>query len=214
MAKARTRKSSGRPKQADIQQRVDELLDVATRLFIEHGYNATTIDGLAKVAQVGKQTIYSRFPDKKALFLEVIRRSLDSQFVNDTFEIDYEVSFEEGLFDWANYILRSALHPRFLGLYKFLLSEGPRFPEIPEAFASASSTRYRSQLEQYIERKRSKGEHYHLSAQTTTQIFFYLMNGYIFRYAIENWPIPTADEIAKHAREASTLLLYGIIGTK
>jgi AcrR family transcriptional regulator len=210
----KAKKQGGRPKQTEVQQRIDHLLEVATRLFTEQGYSATTIEGVAKAARAGKQTIYSRFPNKKALFLEVVRRSLENQLFDVSFENDLRLSLEEGLFEWANYILKSALHPQFLGLYKFLLSEGPRFPEIPEAFSNASSSRYRSQLEQYIEKKRPKGRLYYLSSQDVTRVFLYLMNGYIIRYALENWPLPTAEQIAAHAREASTLLLHGMIGSK
>jgi AcrR family transcriptional regulator len=44
------------------------LREAATRLFIEHGYTATTMKEIAALAGVGERTLYDAFPTKAALF--------------------------------------------------------------------------------------------------------------------------------------------------
>ena len=48
------------------------ILDAAATEFVGSGYDGTTVDTIAALAKVGKQTIYSHFGDKKQLFLAAI----------------------------------------------------------------------------------------------------------------------------------------------
>ena len=48
------------------------IRDAASRLFVEHGYVATTMRQVAKEAGVGERTLYDAFPTKAALFAHVL----------------------------------------------------------------------------------------------------------------------------------------------
>ncbi len=49
-----------------------QIIDAATNSFSLFGYKATTIDQVAKLANVGKGTIYTFFKNKEELFDEII----------------------------------------------------------------------------------------------------------------------------------------------
>ncbi|MFL0583609.1 TetR/AcrR family transcriptional regulator [Solibacillus silvestris] len=49
-----------------------EILIAATKSFTLFGYKATTIEQVAKIANVGKGTIYTFFKNKEELFQEVV----------------------------------------------------------------------------------------------------------------------------------------------
>lgn len=55
--------------------RVRHLLSSARAQFVERGFDAVSIDSIARTAGVSKETIYRHFPDKEALF----RAALDAQ---------------------------------------------------------------------------------------------------------------------------------------
>ncbi|WP_310483295.1 TetR/AcrR family transcriptional regulator [Chamaesiphon sp. VAR_48_metabat_403] len=55
------------PRQARSQERVSQILDVAERLFIADGYNATTTNAIASGAKVPIGSLYQFFPDKGAI---------------------------------------------------------------------------------------------------------------------------------------------------
>lgn len=61
------------PTGAGVDERREEILSSAARLFGENGYHATTIDDVAERAGVAKGTVYWYFRSKKALFLAVLR---------------------------------------------------------------------------------------------------------------------------------------------
>jgi TetR/AcrR family transcriptional regulator len=52
------------------------ILAGATELFRQHGLRRTTIDDIAKAAQVAKPTVYAHYVDKEALYVEVVSATL------------------------------------------------------------------------------------------------------------------------------------------
>lgn len=49
------------------------LLDIATTLFMERGFDGASIDAVAESAGVSKPTVYNRYKDKRDLFAAVLR---------------------------------------------------------------------------------------------------------------------------------------------
>jgi AcrR family transcriptional regulator len=62
-------KPKARPRTKPPQQRRDELMDAARRLFLEHGVASTTIDRIASGADVAKGTFYLHFSSKEDLLV-------------------------------------------------------------------------------------------------------------------------------------------------
>ena len=63
------RRAMGRPRSAESEA---ALLDAAYWRMLDLGYDALTVDAIAKAAGAGKQTIYRRWPHKAALVIEAI----------------------------------------------------------------------------------------------------------------------------------------------
>jgi AcrR family transcriptional regulator len=53
-----------------------KILDTATRLFMQLGYRAVSINDIVKAAGVTKPTLYYYFPDKEELFTQMALRRL------------------------------------------------------------------------------------------------------------------------------------------
>lgn len=51
-----------------------EILDVAARLFLDRGFDHTSVQMIARAAGVGKATVYRHFVSKSALFVESLDR--------------------------------------------------------------------------------------------------------------------------------------------
>lgn len=73
--------------------RRQEILDAATKSFSLFGYKATTIEQVAKVANVGKGTIYTFFDNKELLLQEVVVSLIREMKVAMDSAIDPSVSF-------------------------------------------------------------------------------------------------------------------------
>ena len=63
-------------KRPSSQERRAQLLDAAEEVFTEHGVTAP-LDLIVSRAQVGRATLYRQFPDRRAIMLALLERSLD-----------------------------------------------------------------------------------------------------------------------------------------
>lgn len=75
--------------------RRQEIVQAATKSFTEFGYKATTIEQVAKLANVGKGTIYTFFRNKDELFQEVVLNLIYEMKEKTDQTIDVNVSFLE-----------------------------------------------------------------------------------------------------------------------
>jgi len=71
-------------REAQIAQTEERIVAAATELFLADGYLPTTLEAVAKRAQVGARTVYVRFGTKAALF----KRVVDVAIVGDTQPLD------------------------------------------------------------------------------------------------------------------------------
>jgi len=121
----------GRPTREDAAALGERIVLVATDLFLGHGFGATSIEAVAAAAGVSKRTFYHRFRDKPDLFRAVVRR-LIARWATP-YEAELAVAaepIEEMLLKAARRILAAALSPEALQLYRLLIAEAPRFPEL------------------------------------------------------------------------------------
>jgi len=125
-------KRIGRPNASEVEEIDRRILDTATRLFVDHGYASTSIERVAAVAKVGKQTIYRRYPTKEILFsacvLEMARGMLDVAYV----WTENVLEPLEGLRRICRTTLDLAARPDVIALCRIVVSEAPRFPVLAE----------------------------------------------------------------------------------
>ena len=74
MAMAATQKVNGTN---ELPDKRSCILEGATRVFLTSGYGAASMDSIAAEAGVSKQTVYSHFGSKDALFEAMVRQKCD-----------------------------------------------------------------------------------------------------------------------------------------
>jgi AcrR family transcriptional regulator len=55
--------------------REQQLLDIAEELFLAHGYEATSIEDICRLADVSRPVVYDLFGNKAAIYLACVRRA-------------------------------------------------------------------------------------------------------------------------------------------
>lgn len=73
--------------------RKEEILEAASKSFTLFGYKATTVEQVAKMANVGKGTIYTFFSNKESLFEAAVRTLIEEMRVEAQKIIDPNTSF-------------------------------------------------------------------------------------------------------------------------
>lgn len=64
-------------REREQQMRREVILDAARQLFKEKGFETTTVDEIANLAELGKGTIYSYFKGKDQIYVAILEKGLD-----------------------------------------------------------------------------------------------------------------------------------------
>jgi AcrR family transcriptional regulator len=106
------------------------ILDAAGELFLEVGYDRTSLARVAQSAGVSKATLFKQFPSKAELFEATV---LAAGATPDTVPVDPPSGgVLAGLIHLGRAYAEVILRPRMLGLMRTIIAESPRFPELRE----------------------------------------------------------------------------------
>lgn len=126
-----------------------QILNAAAAAFMEHGFGPASVDTIAKIAGVSKATVYTRFSSKEAMFEAVVERERQRRHLDDVLT-DSNPDFETRLRAWAAGMVQVFTDPVTAKVYRMVVAESPRFPELGRAFyrsaPMASRERLASQL--------------------------------------------------------------------
>jgi AcrR family transcriptional regulator len=116
--------------------RPGQILDAAEKVFGKLGYEAATLDGIAKDAGITKGTIYLYFKNKKAVFLEMMKRRLSKLLDSIRQEaLDHEIdSFEDYLGVVLPNLRNFITDPAYPNFFRLMMAESGRFPGIMKEF--------------------------------------------------------------------------------
>ena len=129
-----TRPRSGRPTKEQAGQITGHIIEVATRLFLESGFEAVSVDLIAATARISKQTFYARFDSKETLYAAVIRKSLNDLLMPEAGEPDRAGPIEATLVRIGVELSRRALAPAAVALGRLVTSEAHQFPQLALAY--------------------------------------------------------------------------------
>src|ERR1700743_2647952 len=115
-------------------EKTEKILEAASELFLEQGYGAVSMDQIARAAGVSKATVYAHFESKENLFAAIIQNGCTTYAVGIVPAIAELDDMREALTRMARSIENFLLAPKTLGIYRVIIAEGPRFPELAEAF--------------------------------------------------------------------------------
>ena len=129
-AAAKPARRGGRPSKDEAEKLGERILEVATPLFLSHGYGATSIEAVARHARISKRTFYHRFPDKPALFSAVVHRIIGQLRPPAGVPLLDGGDLREILERLAAMILNAALTPQAVALHRLIVGESGRFPKL------------------------------------------------------------------------------------
>jgi AcrR family transcriptional regulator len=121
----------GRPSREQSEQRNRELLDRALDLFLERGFEGTTIEAIVDSVGMARRTVYARYGDKITLFKAALQRAIDDWVVpEERLRAAETGDVEETLLAVARLMVASALTPSGMRLTRIAHAEVIRMPEI------------------------------------------------------------------------------------
>lgn len=170
------------------------IIEAATKSFSLFGFKATTMDQVAKIANVGKGTIYTFFKNKEELFDEIIS-SLISEMKRAADEaMDSTLSFHEKVHRGLYQILEFRLkHQLTIKLFQEEKEMGT--PAVMEVMIKLEDA-ILGYLKEKIVAAIDKGEIQECNPEVTAFIMLKLYVALIFDWEKRNEPLEK-EEIAK-----------------
>lgn len=136
----------------------EQVLAGAREVFLRHGFEGASVDEIAREAGVSKATLYSYFPDKRLLFMEVAKQECQRQSDEAINRISLSGPPEVVLFEAASRMVRFFLSGFGRQVYRICVAESGRFPELGREFYASGPMVMRAQLMDYLRAAVSRGQ--------------------------------------------------------
>lgn len=118
------------------EDRRDAILDVAYECFVADGYGSTSMSTIAARLGGSKGTLYNYFKSKEELFDAFVRRSC-SRLRSGIDSLPPEGDLRARLVLTARQFIDYLLSPEAIAIYRVVVGEGERFPELARLFYDA-----------------------------------------------------------------------------
>lgn len=128
------------------EQKRQQIIVAATTLFMEKGFIHTSMDQVAKLAGVSKQTVYSHFQDKNNLFVETITAHCSSSNLRkEMYRSEQTVS--QNLLRIVTSFVGLVFSPEALRVFDICVVHKEDYPELGALFFEAAPRIVLEQIE-------------------------------------------------------------------
>jgi len=120
----------GRPSRKAAAAIPKRIIATATGLFLQHGFEKTSMDTVAAESGISKRTVYARFSSKADLF-EAVIMALGDRKLEELAAVEVAGgSPAQRLFDLASKLLGIMVEPQVIALERIIAGEAQQFPEL------------------------------------------------------------------------------------
>lgn len=109
------------------------IIEAARAAFLRNGYAGTTMDEVAALAAVSKQTVYKHFADKERLFRDVIVGAISETEAREAATVralGESNDVENDLRRFARALVTGVLQPHIVRMRRIIIGEADRFPDL------------------------------------------------------------------------------------
>lgn len=142
----------GRPANEALSQ---TIVDAACELFVELGFQATTMDKVAQRAKISKLSIYRHFENKEALFSAAIAARCH-EFAPQALLEGVDGSAEDQLMAVGSSLLRTLLSPDVSGVEAMIMADKTNRKSLSRLHYEAGPAHVIAQIEALLRRLHAK----------------------------------------------------------
>jgi AcrR family transcriptional regulator len=185
------------------------FLQAARDVFLEHGYEAASVNDVVRMAGGSLATLYSQFGNKEGLFLAFMQDQHD-RFAREMRPPDHvdHLPLEEALQAVGEHFLRRLLAKDSLAFFRVMVSEGRKFPDhLRRYFTTSGANLVHDELVAQLKRAGLNDN----DAKESVSYFIELLRSSLHFQAIadENYTVSDA-ELKAHVARAVRFLLNGL----
>ncbi|MGC4835064.1 TetR/AcrR family transcriptional regulator [Micromonospora vinacea] len=202
------------PAPSAYHQRVAEekralIVQAATELFLEVGYDRASLARVADSAGVSKATLFKQFPTKAALFDAIV---IDSWAENDVDDLPPAGDLTAGLTVLGRRYATLLIQPEMTDLFRIVIAELPRFPELAKAHFAQGKLPYFESVRLYLQAERDARAADIADPEMAATQFLGMISNYLFwpRLLLPDWTVTPARTTAVVEEAVRTMVArYG-----
>ncbi len=187
----------GRPRNPEKDQLI---LDAAKALFMERGFEASSMEAIAERAGVSKMTLYARFKDKDALFAASVEAKCEGFLGQGLFVAHEGEGLAQGLMRIAHSFVALVTDPGAVTILGLINRESARAPQLPALFFEVAVLRMQRHLQAYLAAQVAMGRLSLSAADTPGACWRFLgaVKGEAHLRAMLTLPAPDTDALEAH----------------
>jgi len=140
-------------------RKFEQVLEGARKVFLRDGFEGASVDDIAREAGVSKATLYSYFPDKRLLFMEIAKGECARQADETVALINAGEKPVEQVLRLAAAALIDYISSDFgLQTYRLCVAESDRFPQLGHDFYASGPNLVRERMVAYLQKAVARGE--------------------------------------------------------
>lgn len=187
------------------------FLKAAREVFLEFGYETASMAEIVKRAGGSLSTLYAQFGGKKGLFEAMIDRRVELLTEQMQIELAAHAPLRDGLQRIAVRFLTKLMEPESMDVFRLVVGQAKKFPEMATSFARMGPERVRKVLAEYLRDRAEAGEVKIRDFDVAAAVFFDLVRGRMhFRALLDASYRPTEDEIRETVERAVKVFLAGV----
>ncbi|MGH3704391.1 MAG: TetR/AcrR family transcriptional regulator [Agromyces sp.] len=182
------------------------ILEAATALFLELGYDRTPLARVATGAGVSKATLFKQFPTKAELFEAAVLAAGDTPD-SEPLELP-SGDFHSGLVSLGMAYAELVSRPRMTDLMRVVIAESSRFPELRERTFDFGTLPVLSALRRYLQAVSTQGTANVNDLDVASAQFLGMIANVVFwpRLVHGNWALTDAERLRTVDEAARTIV--------
>ena len=176
--------SKGRPKSEEKNRQIAEA---AAWLFINNGFEGTSMDHIADRAGVSKQTVYSHFRSKEDLFQYAVSSKCVSYELSREF-VHSDRPLKHTLMEVARRFNDLLMSEDSVHVHRLLVTSGEEHPALPKLFFEAGPQHMMDFVAEYLKEQVNLGRLAISDFDTAAEQFLCLVKGTAHMCALLNMP--------------------------
>jgi AcrR family transcriptional regulator len=207
-------RKAGRPTRERAAERRRELLDRALEMFLERGFDHTTIRDVAEDIGMTRRTVYAAYADKRELLLATLDNAVDQMVVPPEALAAVDRSdLRTALIAFARLRIAKTITPRGLLLERFLHAESYRFSDMTKDLQGRISGPTINCIAELLRAHTARGAANVEDPIWTARSLMSMVIGIPLNAALFGYTM-TPDEIEKSMLRSVDLFLHGILHSK
>ena len=191
------------------------ILEAASEIFLEEGYPGASIEAVIEKVGGSKRAIYSHFGSKKELFSALVTEA-SSKVLGALSPKDVEgKDLRETLRIFGLQVSRVLMTPTALALYRAVIAEGARQPDVAQAFFERGPGRVSKSLADMLDRFQARGAISIGNSQRAAERFLGMLRDDVHLQVVLGLRAPLdGAEMDRSVDQAVEIFLHGVAASK